>query len=125
MSPDVRLDCESWRHMEHNDGHCSCRSSDRTAAYVHELALMPQEFVMPSSEGGGGGAAAHSTISNERSCVEPCIGIGHPGSVPFVSDRPGAYGRLLLTVYMRWRTGMLVPSDWLSPVTWGGWRAVK
>ena len=55
MSPDVRLDCESWGHMEHNDGHCSCRSSDRTAAYVHELALMTQELVMPSSEGGGGG----------------------------------------------------------------------
>ena len=54
--------------------------------------------------------------------MEPCIGIGRPGSVPFVSDRPGAYGRLLLTVYMRWRTGMLVPSDWLRPVTWGGWR---
>ena len=24
--PDVRLDCEPWGHMEHNDGHCSCRS---------------------------------------------------------------------------------------------------
>ena len=46
-----------------------------------------------------------------------------PGLVPFVSDRPGAYGRLLLTVYVRWRTGLLVSSDWLRPVTWGGWRA--
>ena len=41
---------------------------------------------------------------------------GRPGSVPFVSDRPGAYGRLLLSVYVRWRT------DWLRPVTRGGWR---
>ena len=24
VSPDVRLDCESWGHMEHSDGHCSC-----------------------------------------------------------------------------------------------------
>ena len=35
------------------------------------------------------------------------------GLVPFVSDRPGAYGRLLLTVYVRWWTGLLVSSDWL------------
>ena len=30
MSPDARLDCEPWGHMEHNDGHCSCRSSGGT-----------------------------------------------------------------------------------------------
>ena len=48
---------------------------------------------------------------------------GRPGLVPFVSDRPGAYDRLLLTVYVRWRTGLLVSSDWLRPVTRGGWRA--
>ena len=26
-------------------------------------------------------------------------------------------------VYVRWQTGLLVSSDWLRPVTWGGWRA--
>ena len=55
MSPDVQLDCEPWGHLDHDDGHCSCRSSDRTAAYVHELALMPRELMMPPSDGGGGG----------------------------------------------------------------------
>ena len=35
ISPDVQLDCEPWGHMDHSDGHCSCRSSDHTAAYVH------------------------------------------------------------------------------------------
>ena len=30
-------------------------SSDRTAAYVHEVALMPRELVMHPSDGGGGG----------------------------------------------------------------------
>ena len=45
------------------------------------------------------------------------------GLVPFVSDRPGVYGRLLLTVFMRWRTGLFVSSNWLWPVTRGGWRA--
>ena len=48
--------------------------------------------------------------------------MGLPGLVPFVSDRPGAYGRLLLTVYVRWRTSVLVSSDWLRPVARGGWR---
>ena len=44
------------------------------------------------------------------------LGIGRPGS--FVSHRPGAYGRLLLAVYVRWKTGLLVSSDWFRPVTW-------
>ena len=64
---------------------------------------------------------AHSTRTNERSCIDPCLEKGRPGSVPFVSNRPGAYGRLLLPVYVRWWTGVLVPSDWFRPVTRGGW----
>ena len=55
--------------------------------------------------------------SNGHLCIEPSWERGRPGLVPFVSDRPGAYGRLLLTVYVRWRTGLLVSSDWLRPVT--------
>ena len=47
------------------------------------------------------------------------IGAGRPGSVLFVSHRPGAYGHLLLVVYVRWKTGLLVASDWLRPVTLG------
>ena len=52
------------------------------------------------------------------------LGVGHPGSIPFVSEKPGAYGRLLLAVYVRWKTGLLISSDWLRPVTRGAWRAV-
>ena len=63
-----------------------------------------------------------STRTNERSCGVPCLDMGRPGSVPFVSDRPGVCGRLLLAVYVWWRTGLLVPSDWLRPVKRGGWR---
>ena len=51
----VQLDCEPWGHMDHSEGHCSCQSSDRTASYVHELALMSREVGMPPSDGGGGG----------------------------------------------------------------------
>ena len=52
---DVQLDYELWGHMDHSDGHCYCQSSDRTAAYVHELALMSRDLGTPSSDGGGGG----------------------------------------------------------------------
>ena len=52
------------------------------------------------------------------------LGVGRPGSVSFVSHRPGAYGRLLLAVYVRWKTGLLVSSGWFRPVMRGAWRAV-
>ena len=52
------------------------------------------------------------------------LGVGRPGSIPFVSKRPGAYGRLLLAVYVRWKSGLLIHSDWLRPVTRGAWRGV-
>ena len=51
-------------------------------------------------------------------------GLNLIGEISFVSCRPGAYGRLLLTVYERWRTGLLVSADWLHPVTRGGWGPV-
>ena len=44
-NPECTVNCEPWGHMDHSDGHCSCRSSDRTAAYVHELAFIPRESV--------------------------------------------------------------------------------
>ena len=48
------------------------------------------------------------------------MGAVRPVSVPFVSHQPGAYGRLLLAVYVRWKTGLLVSSDWIRPVRGGG-----
>ena len=76
---------------------------------------------VPSSDGGGGGMT-RSTGTGELSAVEPCLVLGRPGSVPFVSDRPDAYGRLLVAVYVRCMFEVLVPSDWLRPVRRGGWR---
>ena len=46
----------------------------------------------------------------------------HPGSVPFVSQRAVACGRLLLTNYERMMTGGLSACDWLTPVMRGAWR---
>ena len=120
MSPNVQLYSEPWGHVDHSDAHCVCLSSDRTAAYMHDLALMPWEH-LPASEVGD--ASVHTGVSDAWLCRAHCLGVGRPGSVPFVSDRPGAYGRLLLAVYLRWQTGLLVSTDWLRPVTRGGWRA--
>ena len=111
MSPNVQLNFEPWGHDDHEDVDCECQASDRTAAYVHDLTVNRQGPVdSPDSE----------VASNLR--PEPDWKKGLLGLVPFVSCRPGAYGRLLLTVYERRWTGLLVSSDWLRPVTRGGWR---
>ena len=117
VSPDVHLSCEPWGHVNHSGGDCECLSSDRTGAYVHDLALMPQDYLtVPEREdvsfhtGGNGARMSHASD----------VGLGRPGSVSFVSHRPGAFGRLFLSVYVRWKTGLLVTSDWLCPVTRGG-----
>ena len=124
VSPNVGLSCEPWGHADHTGGDCTCVSSDSTGAYVHGLSL--------ATGGGGGGSpmeeivdlSAAAGVDGERMDLLSGVGVGRPGSVPFVSQRPGAYGRLLLAVYVRWKTGLLVVSDWLRPVTrGGGWRA--
>ena len=120
VSPNVHLQCEPWGHNNHEDVDCECQTSDRTAAYVHDITVNGRGSVHPPD---AGVASTCHTRSNGHLCIEPNCERGQPGLVPFVSDRPGAYGRLLLTVYVRWRTGLLVSSDWLRPVTRGGWRA--
>ena len=39
ISPNVHLHCEPWGHINHEDINCGCQSSDRTAAYVHDLTV--------------------------------------------------------------------------------------
>ena len=107
-------------HVDHSDDNCGCLSPDRTASYVHGLSLMPRSDVPLS---GNDDASVHTEENGVSMDRAYCLGVGRPGSVPFVSHRPGAYGRQLLAVYVRWKTGLLVSSDWLQPVTWGGWRA--
>ena len=43
-----------------------------------------------------------------------------PSSVPFVSDRASAFGRLLLATHEHMMTGGLAACDWLKLVTGGG-----
>ena len=106
--------------MNHSNDNCGC-GSDRTASYVHGLSLMPRNN-LPVLEGD---ASVHTEESGARLSRAYCMSVGRTGSVLFVYHRPGAYGRLLLAVYVRWKTGLLVSSDWLRPVAGGGggWRA--
>ena len=62
-------------------------------------------------------ASVYTELSGARMDRAYCLGVGRPGSVPFVSHRSGAYGRLLLAMKVRWKTGMLVSSHWLQAVT--------
>ena len=91
--------------VDHSSGGCECLSSDHTGAYVHGLSLTPRDnlprlALEDISFSTGRSGAQRSHVSD--------IGAGRPGSAPFVSHRPGAYGRLLLAVYVRWKMGMLV-----------------
>ena len=120
VSPNVQLCCEPWGHVDHSGVDCGCLSSDSTGTYVHGLSLVPREG-LPEL-----GLEDFSTSTGEDGAwmSQPSVvGEGRPGSVPFVSHRPGVYGRLLLAVYVWWKTGLLVASDWLRPVTRGsgGW----
>ena len=113
-SPNVQLHSEPWGHVDHSADNCGCLSSDRTTSYVHGLSLMPRGDV-PVSEDDD--ASVYTEESGARLNRAYYMGVGRP--VPFVSHRVGAYGRLLLVVYVRWKTGLLVYSDWLRPVMRG------
>ena len=120
--PRVQLMDNPWGHGEDCVAKCDCLDSDRTGAYVHCLIpktdltdLTPRDNADVSVD-----IATGFTFNNDCGY----LGVGRAGSIPFVSEKPGAYGRLLLAVYVRWRTGLLISSDWLRPVTRGAWRAV-
>ena len=120
--PRIQLLDDPWGHVEKCVAECDCLVSDRTGAFVHclipklaQTSLTPSDNIDDSEE-----MAAGFTFRDDCGY----LGVGHAGSIPFVSERPGAYGRLLLAVYVRWKTGLLISSDWLRPVTRGAWRAV-
>ena len=94
---------------------------DRTGAYIHSLLPMPKtsDSTSPNDDEVSGEVENEVTFNNDCGY----LGVGRPGSMPFVSEKLGAYGRLLLAVYVRWKTGLLISSDWLRPVTRGAWRA--
>ena len=121
-TPNMELKDNPWGHAEHCEANCTCLESDRTGAYVHCLRPWPGTLnSIPANDN-----EVSVEVENGFTFNDDCgyLGIGRPGFVPFVSEKPGAYGRLLLAVYVRWKTGLLITSDWLRPVTRGAWRAV-
>ena len=87
VSPNVSLSCEPWGHTDHTGVDCTCVSSDSTGAYVHGLSLTteevpPMEDTEAISTATGGDGARMDLLAG--------AGVGRPGSVPFVSQRPGA-----------------------------------
>ena len=126
LSPNVIMAYEPWGHIDHDGQGCECLSLDCTGAYVHDLLLAPcgRDSSIVAGEVPTEGARDEDYRTRGVDLSQYCgladLGTGCPGSVPFVSHRPGAYGRLLLAVHVRWKTGLLVTSDWLHPVTWGG-----
>ena len=121
-SPDVRLQDDPWGHVKLCDANCACLNSDRTDSYIHSLLPRPKTCdSTPQNDDEISGVVEDGFMFN-NDCGY--LGVGRPRSIPFVSEKPGAYGRLLLAVYIRWKTGLLISSDWLRPVTRGAWRAV-
>ena len=121
-SPDVQLKDDPWGHVEHCDANCACLKSDQMGAYIHNLLPMPETSHSTSPNDDEISGEVENGFMFNNDCGY--LGVGHPGSIPFVSENSGAYGRLLLAVYVRWKTGLLISSDWLRPVTRGAWRAV-
>ena len=120
--PIMQFDNDPWGHDEKCARECDCLVSDRTDAFVHCLIRPLDRTSVSSSDTIDTSEEMSAGFTFKDDCGY--LGIGRAGSIPFVSERPGAYGRLLLAVYVRWRSGSLISSDWLRPVTRGAWRAV-
>ena len=120
--PKIDLMYNPWGHVEHCVAKCNCLDSDRTDAYIHCLLLRTVNSDLPSLNDAEGSVELENGFTFNNDCGY--LGVGRAGSIPFVSEKSGAYGRLLLAVYVRWKTGLLISSDWLRPVTRGAWRAV-
>ena len=100
-------ECKLWLPIFRSDGFlCAC-----------ELALM-HRGCLPVSEVGDASVLTEECDvrmpieeSGARMSHTYCMDVGRLGSVPLVSHRPGAYGLLLLAVYVWWKTGLLVSCD--------------
>ena len=116
-SPDVQLQDDPWGHVEHCDANCACLNSDRMDLYIHSLLPRPETSDSTPRNGDEISGEVEDGFTFNNDCGY--LGVGRPGSIRFVSEKQGAYGRLLLAVYVRWKTGLLISSDWLRPVTRG------
>ena len=96
-SPNIQLKDDPWGHVGHCDANCTCLESDRTGAFDCLISLPGSLDSTPPNDN-----EVSVTVANGFTFDDDCgyLGIGRPGSIPFVSEKPGAYGRLLLAVYV-------------------------
>ena len=120
--PNVQLIDSPWGHVENCAATCDCLGSDRTGAYVH--CLIPRTGLSVSTPRDDVDVSEDERVGFIFNDACGYLGVGRAGSVPYGRLLLAVYGRLLLAVYVRWRTGLLISSDWLRPVTRGAWRAV-
>ena len=70
---------------------CNCLDSDRTGAYIH--CLIPRtdlaDSTLRDNADVGVDIAAGFTFNDDCGYLS----VGRAGSIPFVSEKPGAYGR--------------------------------
>ena len=118
LQPRFKLLNSPWGHGEQCVDKCDYLMSDRVDAYVHCLIPRVTQADLTDLDNidNSGEMAAGFTFSKDCGY----LGIGRAGSIPFVSERPGAYGRLLLAVYVRWKSGSVISSDWLRHGYSGG-----
>ena len=116
IPPNVQLSCEPWGHINHEDNHCICLSSDHMGAYIHGLsAVLPSRDsvsapLLPLDAASAG--LSHVPVFRVILVIlGPCI--------------PWAYGRFLLATYVRQQTEFVSACDWLQPVTQGGGGLVR
>ena len=90
----VKLSCEPWGHTNHQGGDCECLSSDRTGAYVHELALATSFAGLNLSSQGAAGYGFYRPV---RSAM---------GSLPGFSRKWRNY---TLSNHATWLSAICVP----------------
>ena len=122
VSPNVLLSCEPWGHINHSGSECCCRSSNHTGAYVHEITFHhpvstsePAAVLSHHQPASGGDVLPAAGVPGVLASLSDGVPSVRPGLVPFVSDRAGAYGRLLLATHERMMTG-LAACDWLTVI---------
>ena len=76
MSSNEQLSDEPWGHINHKDVDCECQTSDRTAAYFHDLTVNGRGSIHPVDTEL---TYICSTGLHGHSCIEPSRESGPPG----------------------------------------------
>ena len=101
-SPNVQLKDNPWGHVEHCDANCTCLESDRTGAYVH--CLLPMPGTSDSTSPNDDEASVEVEKDSRLTMTVDTWVLAVRGLYRLYQKNRGAYGRLLLAVYVRWKT---------------------